>query len=141
MATVKEILDTAGGSYPSKVKERRGEPGWLDLARSVRIEKDGQVDGICLLKPSSGMAILNSSNEPVSIRNLVISQIQSMSTGSDLTQKDMVDLEVFLNIVADERMAGSDGIQTANAAFARVFISRFFMRRKKGLNYKELPNR
>jgi hypothetical protein len=141
MATVKEILDAAGGSYPSMVKERRGEPGWLDLTRAVRVVIGGKkLGGICLLNPSKELAILNSSGSPVLIANLVIAGFQGMlKIGNDLTEKDMDELEIFLNIVADERMPGPDGsdlVQTANAAVARVFISRFFMTRQKGLIYK-----
>ena len=140
MATVKEILDAAGGSYPSKVKEREGKPGWVDLNRAVRVIVNGsRLEGICLLNPSRGLAILNGSDDVVYTADFVIVEFQGRVTIADLTEDDMNDLETFLNIVADERTPSHDGsgqVQTVNAAAARVLISRFFMKRQKGLSFR-----
>ena len=143
MATAQEIIDAAGGNYPSTVKERAGEPGWLDLTSAVRVVINGatgtRFEGVCLLNPLMGLAILNNSDIAVPIADLVVAQFQGRtSIGNELTEADMDELEIFLNIVADERTQspyGSGQVQTANAVAARVFISRFFMRRKKGLSY------
>ena len=139
MATVVEILGTAGGSYPSLVKECQGALGWVDLTRTVRVVVDGKgFDGICLLNPLKELALLNSSDSPIPITDLVIAPFQGRITGGELTEADLNKLEVFLNIVADERMKNPDGcgqVQTPNASAARILISRFFMRRQKGLSH------
>ena len=136
MATAEQILVAAGGSYPSSVKDRAGEPGWLDLIRTVRVvTSDDRFEGVCLVNPSKGLAILNFSKDTVPIAGLVVGEFQGRIVGDELTEEDMDGLETFLNVVADERDS-SGQIQTANAAAARVWISRLFMMRKKGLSHK-----
>jgi len=141
MATAEDILFHSGGSYPSKVKERAGESGWLDLSRTVRIITKAPgapdvFDGICLLNPEKKLAILNSSDNPVPIERLVIAQFQGRT--AKFTDDDISTVERFLNIVADERVQAPGGVgqvQSANAVVARMLISRFFMTRRKGLSW------
>lgn len=131
MATVKEILDAAIGSYPSSVCGGN----WVDLNRSVRaVDSTGKKQVICLLDPVAGMAILVGKTEPVPIKDLSVSERQGRVTGSEITEEALDVLQHLLNIVADERMPNPNSrVQTPNAVAARILLGVLCMTREKKL--------
>ncbi|NTV44534.1 MAG: hypothetical protein HGA67_02455 [Candidatus Yonathbacteria bacterium] len=139
------ILNLAQVAYPSHV--RRG--GWYDVSPPVRVthKLSGKEEGVHLVDPVQDVAIFVGCDNVISLTDYILAAYQGGPvTSQELTPEILETVGIFLNVVADERVLGSDGttrVQTPNAVAARTLLNLLYVQRRKGLSLPSVlsPNR